>query len=175
MNMPNKQSGNALLIVILVLIILILLFMNSCHNLRYPGGTAHSIQLRPITTTLAPGVPTTFHVQLILNHPLPQIRKTFTVNIDEDDFWDDELIGSLEVVYDPNDPSRPYAHATFQLQCDDLQADGEFDLSAPGEGSSADEVVHLVHAEGPGNNSPNISIRCAVPVVTEDEEESEDE
>ena len=171
MNHPGRQRGNALLIAILVLIIIILAVVSTCQRVRFPGGTAHSIQLRPVATTLSPGTRGTFEVIVVMNEPLGNIRKEFLVNIDEDDYWDDTLIDELKVVYDPAITARPYAYATFELECKDLQANGEFDLSAPGGGTSYDEAVHLVHAEGPGSNSANVSVRCTVATESESEEE----
>ena len=177
MSVPKREGGWGLLIAILVIIIIVLLFFNACQNARFPGGTPHSIQIHPPSTTLTPGTPATFEVVIVLNHPLPQIRKAFTVDIDEDDRWDDDLIHSVDVIYDPNVPSRPYAYGTFQLQCDNLEANGVFDLSDPNGGGdvSDDEAEHYVHAEGPGNNSPNVIVKCQPAPPPSDDDESDSE
>jgi|GEM_PF-4157936 hypothetical protein len=129
-----------------------------------PGGKPNSIHLSPPTLVLVQGIPSTVDVALVLNHPLPNstVNTTWSVDIDEDDYWDDDLIDTLTVT---RTPSAPQASGSFQLTCSALKATGEFDLTAtPGTTDiSRQEVTHMVHAEGPGDNSGNISVTCVPP------------
>ena len=150
---------------------------NSC-NLSSPAGQPLKLFVTPPTTILQPGVPATFGVQLAVAHPLPTTIQHFKVRIDEDDYFiDDTLVKELDLVYDPTDPSRPYAHASFTLTCMNLRPNGKFDLVGK-DGTSADERRQEVHAEEPGpfgiSPSDNAIVQCAAPTIDVTEGEMEE-
>ena len=159
-------SQLALIIIIIVIVLLLLAFGACYYSLQNRGGTPNTITIP--SATLAPGVPTTLTIQMPLNHPLPTGSgvMSFRVRIDEDDVWDDTL-GYVTLSYDPQDKARPYAHGTVTLVCNNLRANGVFDLQGPG-GTSTDESTHQVHGEETswfGITGANANISCVVPTI----------
>ena len=157
------------LLILIVIVILFVMLLRACILQEAGAGEPITMTVTPPNTVLAPGVPATFEVQVALGHPLPTIVKTIEVRIDENDtFRDDRLVKNLAVKYDPFNPARPYAYATFTLSCKNLDpVTGKFDLEGPDDVSSS-EVTHLVHAEElrlRGMKSENAIVRCAIPVI----------
>jgi len=175
----SSSTGISLFVVIVIILIIIFiaLLVKAC-SANSPGGQPLKLFVTPPTTILQPGVPATFGVQLALAHPLPTTIQRFKVRIDEDDYViDDTLVKELDLVYDPTDPSRPYAHASFTLTCVNLRPNGKFDLVGLN-GTSTNERVQEVHAEGPGpfgiSPSDNAIVQCAAPTIDVTEGEPEE-
>lgn len=172
----RRGIGAGGLVVVLIILGLILILVLQCYDsLARPGGKPLAIHVRPASSQLTPGNPMTFQVEVSLAHPLPANPTTLNVDIYEDDWWwftDDLLLEDVEVVYNPAVPGRPYAFGTFQLECVDLQAGGEFDLEGhPTGGTSADEAEHDIYASDTADDSQPVTATCTVP--TEEEEEYE--
>jgi hypothetical protein len=162
---PNDRRGftaGPVVIVILVIAAIGLVWIWAYDYLARPGGRPHSLHLAPPVLILTEGVPATVYVQMVLNHPLPNPTTplTWNVDIDEDDrYWDDDLVNVVAVSFASG---APYASGSFQLVCRNLDGNGYFDLEAfptPAD-VSRNEWNHQVHAEGPGDNSANISVQC---------------
>lgn len=162
----RDQAGAALLFIVLAIGIGILIIVLIIISLRNPGGQPLSLAIRPIAITLIEDVPQTVQVDMALTHPLPAgLTLQFDVHIDEDDYWDDILFDNVTMTMNPGDP---YAKATFQLVCNNLQPDGTFDLHAfPSGGKSLEEITHQINAEYDRTlgdlYSPNATVTCVVP------------
>ena len=170
----SRGGFSAWPILILIVAMGFLAILRTCVS--YSGGDPHSLHLIPPSLVLVVNVPKTVDVQLVLHHPLPNptIPSKKQVDIDEDDaIWDDDLYHSVTVTFASG---NTYSHGTFDLICRNLQPNGTFDLHGdPSADISVGEIVHEVHAEGPGDNSKNMLVTCVPPPVGGDEDEGGDE
>jgi len=153
-------TAGPVVVVVLVIGLIILVLIWAYDYLARPGGRPHSIHLSPPVLILTEGVPATVYVTLVLNHPLPNPTTPlrWTVDIDEDDAWDDDLVDGVVVSFASG---AAFASGSFDLVCRNLDGSGYFDLEASPTplDVSLHERNHDVHAEGP-EDSANISVQC---------------
>ncbi len=149
-----RNNGNVLvgILIFLIIVALLLILMRGCGVFGSLGPAVPNGLTVAGPATIPAGGGATFTVTLTTN-TAPVTAQTFTVILEEDDYWDDAL-GTVQVTVPTGATTGT---ASFTLSCDNGK------LVGPG-GSSDPESEFDVHAEydrfGPNLKSANAKTKC---------------